>query len=411
MFRQAKEMERTGQWRQACMHLKKILEVDPYDSHSYLALGRLQSRRERGGSGNGNTNTNTNIDIGIDIDINVHVNSDNTGNSEAAAAAAAAAAAPTDDESMNTVTAAPLKIHQSEPYSEARQAFYMGTQKCPDSIHLWQAWALHEQSRGNIEHARTLFSKALSLDDTNPYVCHGYGLLEHRCGNFDVAMELWERPLKGKGKDKASAALVCSLGKLMVAKGELHEARDLYMTHVLNIKSEREVCEVYLAAAWLEEKHFLNIDRAEELLNLALEASPNNSRALLALARLAGRRVDLEKQPNHNAADDVVRRRRTAVKKRLKDTCNNMINGKVRLHKHKGKKSDVLDGRLFNAWADMEVKEKRYGTARGILIEGRKLFPNDHSVSFTVTLYFYVNIQLFHLDELSYFQKQSIYFE
>jgi hypothetical protein len=49
---------------------------------------------------------------------------------------------------------------------------------------------------------------------------------------------------------------------------------------------------VYLAAAWLEEKYFKKVDRAEELLNLVLEVSPGNSRALVALARLAGRRVD-----------------------------------------------------------------------------------------------------------------------
>lgn len=360
MFRQAKEMERTGQWRQACIHLKKILEIDPYDSYSHLALGRLQSRRERGGAS-----------AGPEQNKKMSNNNQSAGNNQHS----------THDMDMETAT--PLTIIQSGPLSEAREAFYNGIQKCPDSIHLWQAWALHEESKGNTAYARILFQKALEIDETNPYVCHGYGLLEHRCGNFDVAMELWERPLKTGQSIKSSAALVCSLAKLLVAKGKLHKARDLYMDHVTKIKSEREICEVYMAAAWLEERHFRNITGAEELLNKALDVSPGNSRALVALARLAGRKVDLEKPSNNisTSKNDVVRRRQIAMKEQLKMTCNEMIKRKTPIHKGTGKKSDVLDGRLFNAWADMEVKEKRYHRARRILIEGRKLFPADHSVS------------------------------
>ena len=375
MFRQAKEMERTGQWRQACIHLKQILEIDPYDSYSHLALGRLQSRRERGGTGIGpEKKKRTSIDShdtqksSTTTEANTNgQNSTPMGNSL--------------DDVDTEIT--PLMILQSGPSSEAREAFYDGIEKCPDSIHLWQAWALHEQSKGNTAYARTLFQNALHIDETNPYVCHGYGLLEHRCGNFDVAMELWERPLKTGQSGKSSAALVCSLAKLLVAKGKLHKARDLYMDQVTKIKSEREICEVYMAAAWLEERHFRNITRAEELLNLALDVSPGNSRALVALARLAGRKVDLEKNNSNisTSKDDVVRRRQIAIKKQLQDTCNEMVKRKTPIHKGKGKKSEVLDGRLFNAWADMEVKEGRYHRARKILIEGRKLFPADHSVS------------------------------
>ena len=52
---------------------------------------------------------------------------------------------------------------------------------------------------------------------------------------------------------------------MYVEEGRLHEARDLYMTNVLRLSSEREISEVYLAAAWLEEKQFKQMERAEEL--------------------------------------------------------------------------------------------------------------------------------------------------
>lgn len=362
MFRQAKEMERTGQWHQACKHLERILEIDPYDSYSHLALARLKSRRERSTSGE----KRPSIDNEKEAVIKKNGNSDLK-------------------ESRGDIN--PAAIAQTKPISEARQYFYTGTEKCPKSIHIWQAWALHEDSLGNISFARTLFQRALEIDDSNPYVCHGYGLLEHQCGNFDAAIELWQRPLKSRQKGKTTAALVCSLGKLMVAKGQLLEARKLYMENVLLIDSQREATEVYLAAAWLEEKHFKNFSRAEELLNLALRVSPGNSRATVALAKLAGRKVDAQRlkvdRSNINAEkksskQDVERRRNDAVKTRLQEACRGLVNGK---REEKIMKSDVKDGRLFNAWAKLEVKDKCFEAARSILRQGMELFPYDQSVS------------------------------
>ena len=393
MFRQAKEMERTGQWKQACIHLNKILEYDPYDSHSYLALGRLQSRREQGNSSSSISNSHSNNHSPSSAStlrssgkvklVSVDNHDDEslfTTRKDTKSLSSKLKNVNSDEETEIT----PLLIVNSGPRSDARNVFYKGTEHCPDSIHLWQAWALHEQSQCNVDFARYLFQKALFLDESNSYVCHGYGLLEHKCGNFDAAMELWERPLKSSEKGKTTAALVCSIGKLLVAKGELNKARDLYMRYVLKIKSEREICEVYLAAAWLEEKHFLNIERAEELLNIALTVSPGNSRASIALARLAGRKVDLEEASNGNALsakEDIVRRRQLATKNELKETCEKLIGEYKTLRKRKEGQSEVLDGRLFNAWANMEVQDKNYTAARRILSEGRTLFPHDHSVS------------------------------
>jgi hypothetical protein len=47
MFKQAQEMERSGRWRQAALVFRRILDLDPHDAHSYLALARLEARREQ----------------------------------------------------------------------------------------------------------------------------------------------------------------------------------------------------------------------------------------------------------------------------------------------------------------------------------------------------------------------------
>ena len=295
MFRKARDLERSGQWKEATTILQKILAVDPHDAHSYLALARLEARRE--GSG-------------------------------------------------------PQVDSRRSP---AREAFRAGTEQCPDSVHLWQAWAVHEQSRGDEDRARELFGKALEIDAKNPYVCHAFGLMEQRAGNVDEAQALWERALEGH----STAALVCSLGELYTTSGKFKGAITLYDTHVNRVHSEREIAEIYLAASWLEERHFGDMDRAADLLNMALKRSPGNSRAQVALARLSGRRAN---QTGKNVA---------AVRKSLEEACT----------KHAiGEKSSVRDGRLFNAWAKLEVKAGNLSKARDILRQGIRDFPRDKSL-------------------------------
>ena len=116
--------------------------MDCTDSHSYLAWGKLQSRREKGG-------------------LITKMGPDSSGND--------AASSSTSNEAQN-----------------ARSIFETGTKYCPQSIHLWHAWAMHEQTLGNIDKARELLDKALELDRWNGYVCHSFGLLETQCGDWKV---------------------------------------------------------------------------------------------------------------------------------------------------------------------------------------------------------------------------------
>lgn len=238
--------------------------------------------------------------------------------------------------------------------NKARLAFERGTRECPTSVHLWQAWALYEQKCKHIERARELFQRALDLEPYNPYVCHASGLMERELGNTQLAKELWERALE----KKSTAALVCSLGEMFVSNRQYGKTRELYLHHLLKLESERERTEVYLAAAWLEEKYAANVNRAEELIRLALLQSPASSRAHVALARLEGRR-------QKSSGDDASRRR-------LADACISMEDENA---------VEPTDGRLYNAWAHLEVKSRRLTAARKILAKGMEKFPSDQSVS------------------------------
>lgn len=246
---------------------------------------------------------------------------------------------------------------------DACAVFSAGTAACPDSVHLWQAWAVYEESsHGNTGKSKELFEQALKLDPYNPYVCHAYGLMERKLGNAQQARLLWERALQ----KTSTAALVCSLGELFIAEKLLPQARDLYTRNVMRLKTEREKTEVYLALAWLEERYCSNFDRAEELIETALTFSPRSSVAQVALARLEGRRQ--QRFQGRQQGKEV----RDATVRRLASACMKIESGST--------DKQPVDGRIYNAWANIEVKAKRLHDARRILYRGLARYPNDHSL-------------------------------
>lgn len=251
---------------------------------------------------------------------------------------------------------------------DARPAFAAGTKACPRSIHLWQAWAVYEEQQpsGNgTAVAQTLFQRALDLDPYNPYVCHAYGLMERKLGNLPQARVLWERALQRT----STAALVCSLGELLVAAELLPQARALYAHHVARLGTEREKTEVYLALAWLEERYCANFDRAEALIETALARSPRSGVALVALARLEGRRQQRFQGWPRGGKKAV----RDATVRRLASACVHLESGS-----NGRPDQQPVDGRVYNAWAHLEVKARRWPEARKILYRGLTRYPHDH---------------------------------
>lgn len=315
MFQTAKKMERQGRWGEASTMYKSILTKAPRDGYSHLALARLEARRELKLAEN---------------PINI----------------------------SETQTGGGIMI------SKAQEAFVNGTTACPDSVHLWQAWAVYEESRGNTNRARELFVEALKLDAHNPYVCHAFGLMERKLNNGAKAIDLLQLALA----KNATAALVCSLGEMFLEKKNIDMARELYKQNVPRLTKTKDKVEVYLAHAWLEERYFHDYERAHELLNLALDLSPGSSIANVALARLEGRI-----QRRSNKGDYSGNR---AAAKRLAEVCDSIEKG-TQLP------SDPSDGRVFNALASIEVKSRRFHAAREILRRGIEMYPQDHAVSFS----------------------------
>lgn len=181
--------------------------------------------------------------------------------------------------------------------------------------------------------------------------------MEKKLGNAKHARELYEEGLR----KQPTAALVCSLAELLIEQKKLQEARDLYLRYLTQVKTEREMTEIYLASAWLEEKYFRNFGRAEEQIELALVQSPTSSRAQVALARMEGRR---SRHQNKSGKE--------AQRRRLVEAVESI---------ESGESESPTDGRLFNALAHVEVKSRKFDEARKILEKGIDRFPDDVSVS------------------------------
>ena len=316
-FQNAKRLERQGKWVEACQKYEQILQRAPKDAYSHLALARLEARRER-----------KHEDI-------VSIGKDSS-------------------HSKNPIsTLAP---------SRAEAAFGRGTKQCPESVHLWQAWAVYEETQGNISRARELFEQALILNPQNAYVCQAYGLMEKKLGNRDKAVKLFEQALE----ENSTAALVCSLGEILMEDGKAEMARGLYERHLPRLKSEKDKIEVYLASAWLEERNFSDFDRAKELLHLALNIDPESGLGNVALARLEGR---------------IQRRRNKSGKLGKRATAERLVNACRDIEKNKDRLDGSADGRVFNALASLEVQNRNFTKAREVLKRGMEIFPRDHTVS------------------------------
>ena len=356
-------MERQGRWGEAHTLLEKILTKNPKDSHSHLAIARLEARREGG-------------------------------------------------------------PNKQEFPTKAQIAFEKGTKACPRNIFLLQAWAIYEQqNRGDMKRSRELFDEAVGVDPHNPYVCHAYSLMEKKLGNDEAAISLLKQVLDAPGA-KVTAALVCTLGEIYIAAGNLTEARVLYQHHVDKIQSsgtmnanqphrrrhlptEKDRVEVYLAAAWLEERHFRELRTARDLLRKALAISPTSSLANVALARLEGRIQAGDSSSGSFSSSEqsaktaklrtnrynVTETANRETAKRLATICDELHQQGMQSKKHKNKNQQQNhdrttpsiattneDGRVFNALATLELKNRRFREAREVLQKGMDLYPLDHNL-------------------------------
>jgi tetratricopeptide (TPR) repeat protein len=376
LFQRAKNLELRGLWQKAIDLYRDILLLDPTDSYSHLALAKLLAKHDN-----------------------------------------------------------------DRDQSAASRQFQMATEYCPDSIHLWQAWGLHEANvMKNIEMATTLFETALTLDRFNPYVLHAYGyMVQH--DNATLACELWQRALLHRShtddnddNDSSSsttnhtttAALVCSYGTLLIGQGEYDAAKQLYETHVPRLSGRpQQQMEVYLALSYLVERYYHDYDSARHYIDQALYIYPSNSLAQVARARLAHRQrhtSNTTMTTNHlqrdrrtsttitssssssslkntiggggattmtTAAAAVAEATTTAESNTLTTTGESTINSNISNSNSSSSFTNLNslaaaslanaadDGRVYNAWAKLNVKQGRYVEARDILQKGYLQYPND----------------------------------
>ncbi|KAI0564125.1 TPR repeat containing protein [Gracilaria domingensis] len=247
IFERAKEEERNGNLNEARILLRQCLDLDKQDSHSWLALARLESRAG-----------------GVSLR-NLPHNNQNDNDSERPS------------HSSNAARGTEI----------ARSIFKLGLDECPNSVHLIQAWAVLEHRCGNRDIARQLFARGLALEPDNAYVSQAWGLLEQRVGNTDKARELFRQTVSLRPHPEVCAAWAV----LEAREGNIHYARDLYVKGLRACKTAGNQSSAAIFRSWAEmEERVGDLPKARELLNKAIATQPRMTEAYVALARLEARR-------------------------------------------------------------------------------------------------------------------------
>ena len=393
LFRQAKTYEKMGQWSFAIQNYEYIIQtLNQQDAHSYLALAKLQTKRQQ------YTTAQQLYQTGM--------------------------------------LACPTSIHLVQAYAIYEETIAQNITRAKElyehalTIDSYNPYVCHaysglERKMGNVTHAIALLQRALEHGNTTTaaVVCT-LGELYIALGQYDQTRQLYQEN---------------------IPRIQLHHHNHQQQHHSKNIRTstattkdhhshsgeiaavrEQQV-EIYLAYAWLEERYYHNYHGARELLLTAYETCPTSPVIQIALARFEGRRPVVDPAANtmttttttlsatprirsmshnnnatmtttleHRQSKDT---RHNASVRRLASACmkleqqqqqqqqqptdvggGNTVTSKSSLRpKHHG--SDVpTDGRIYNAWANIEVKAKRLSEARKILYRGLIQFPQDHTL-------------------------------
>jgi len=91
-----------------------------------------------------------------------------------------------------------------------------------------KAWAMLEAKSGAHDSARAKFAKGLALDPGNSFVCHAWGQLEASQGDAKRARALYQQALAFGPQPQVIAALA----ELELAAGDFEAARELFRTGI-----------------------------------------------------------------------------------------------------------------------------------------------------------------------------------
>eukprot|EP00172_Hildenbrandia_rubra_P003979 Plantae.Rhodophyta-Hildenbrandia_rubra.ctg7224.p1 GENE.Plantae.Rhodophyta-Hildenbrandia_rubra.ctg7224~~Plantae.Rhodophyta-Hildenbrandia_rubra.ctg7224.p1 ORF type:complete len:811 (+),score=138.13 Plantae.Rhodophyta-Hildenbrandia_rubra.ctg7224:2456-4888(+) len=224
LFEEARALIVEGELEKARANLLECLRLDVQDSHSWLALARLEQKRDS---------------------------------------------------------------YTSEGYISSRAVFEKGLIKCPNNVHLLQAWAVLECRAGNTDIARSLFKKGLEVQPENAYVCQAWGILEQRSGNTQAARALFRK----SAKQRLSPEILSAWAILEAGDGNVEEARLLFKRALEACRCIEHKAAEYVLRSWANmEERAGDVSRARELLSKALGAHPRSSKVHIGLAKLESRR-------------------------------------------------------------------------------------------------------------------------
>jgi len=210
---------------------RKCTVMDPRDGRAWLALGRIESRRNR-------------FDLAEKIFLRglkycprnpyilqaYGVMEETRGNKVKALELFSKATLFDKKHAASWVAKAKL-LQSFGKIEEARSALQTAHRVDPNNYYALQVLAVLEREEGNLELARELFQKCAKVNPNNAAVYQSWGLLESQLGNIDKARELFQKGLQENPQSiytlQAWAVLEANVGKNSEALRLLRKAMSL----------------------------------------------------------------------------------------------------------------------------------------------------------------------------------------
>ena len=261
----------------------------------------------------------------------------------------------------------------------ARQCYQDGCDATGgDNAYIWQAWAVLEDSVGNIAKARQLYDAATAADKTHAAAWHAWGMLERNQGNFQRARDLLVKGVRLVPETRASPHLFQSLGVMAMERRRMQEAREHFMAGTRTDAGSQSAA-LWQAWALLESREG-NSDIARKLFQRGLQSDPENRYIWLSWAV-------------HESRQGYVDRARSLLVKgcKLNPRDPPLLQALARLEAadgnisvarklfEQGTKLDPLHQANWQAWALAEWKDGDVARARELLQRGIWVSPRSYN--------------------------------
>lgn len=202
----------------------------------------------------------------------------------------------------------------------------------------------------------------MKIDPLNPYVGHSLATLEIRLGNPGKAKEI----LNEFVSKKPTGPICISLAEVERSLGNANTAKSI-LEQALQTCPLADHVAIYLCLAWVVEDAFKQVNLAYDLIERAIKINPLHIPAYIAKANVAlrHRNVDLAKRTLYHSLS-------LHTDQQLKLQHRNLT------YLNHNKDAISTDGHHYTMLATIELECGEVETAKRIIEEGAKLYPNDH---------------------------------